>query len=285
MIEVQPAQALRGSTRIPFSKPHCQRILLMASLARGKSCVHNIDMNAETRIIADACLSFGASIEQKGDTLYIEGMDGRLRRPEHILHVDNSGFALRTLLSIASLANGPTILTGDEKLGQRPVLPLREQLGMCGVKIEAIDRSRHFPLVNWGGGLRGGDVSVPMDSTSQLATALLLVAPYAQDEMELELCGEMVGREYIRLNIMLMREFGVKVETQGDLRKIRVWRGGYRGREISIGLDGNALFYFIAAAVIVDTDIVVEGLIPEEDTFLERNSRYRKDVWSSDYGE
>src|SRR5947209_12593318 len=109
MISVSPIRVLRGSIRIPSSKPHCQRALILATLADGVSEIHNMNTCSETRVIAEACQAFGASLRWQNESLQIQGIGGHLHRPRRVLCVDGSGFALRNVLAMASLVDGPTI--------------------------------------------------------------------------------------------------------------------------------------------------------------------------------
>src|SRR5579884_1866889 len=152
MISVSSGRALRGTARVPSSKPHCQRALILATLADGVSEIHNMNTCSETRVIAEACQAFGAALRWQHESLQIQGVGGHLRLPRRVLNVDGSGFAFRNILAMASLVDGPTILTGNKKLGQRPHQPLIDQLAELGVSIEPLEPGKALPLINWGGG-------------------------------------------------------------------------------------------------------------------------------------
>src|SRR5262245_6276147 len=128
MTFVQPFSTLRGTVHIPASKPHCQRAFLFAALAEGQSHIHHLNTCSETQIIAQACQAFGAALEYQGMSVGISGVAGRPQQPDSILRVAGSGVALRNLLAMASLADGPSVLTGNQRLAQRPLLPLVEGL-------------------------------------------------------------------------------------------------------------------------------------------------------------
>lgn len=269
MIPVSPTKALRGSLRVPSSKPHCQRALILATLAEGVSEIHHMHTCSETQVIAEACQAFGATLQWQNESLQIRGVGGRLRQPRCVIRLAGSGFALRTILAMASLVDGPTILMGDEKLGQRPHQPLIDQLTRQGASIEPLEPFQTLPLVNWGGGLSGGTVTLPVETTSQFVTALMLVAPYATETVVLRLENEVVGKEYIQMNQALMEAFGANVRISEDLREIRIRRGGYVAHTMSVGPDVTSLFCFIAAAVIVDTDIHIESVSLGADSLLD----------------
>jgi 3-phosphoshikimate 1-carboxyvinyltransferase len=87
--------------------------------------------------------------------------------------------------------------------------------------------------------------------------------------MVLRLESEIVGKEYIQMNRALMEAFGASVHISEDLREIRIERGGYVAHTLSVGPDVTSLFCFIAAAVIVDTDIQIEGVSLGTDSLLD----------------
>src|SRR5689334_2307429 len=128
MVRVWRSQGLRGSVRIPPSKPQSQRALLMALLAEGETWIHNMNTCSETELIADACEAYGATLEYQGRSVKVRGVGSRPRHPRRVLRLAGSGFALRNLLAVASLADGPTILAANQRMGQRPLLPLIDRL-------------------------------------------------------------------------------------------------------------------------------------------------------------
>jgi 3-phosphoshikimate 1-carboxyvinyltransferase len=261
---------LRGSVRIPASKPHTQRALLMAALARGESTIRRPNACSEARLLQEAAVAFGASFTAQGDSLLVCGVDGRPRRPTSVLQVEGSGFALRHLTPVAALAEAPCVLTGDRRLATRPVQPLLAALAALGSRAEPADPALVLPLVTWTTGLRGGLVEVGASETSQFVSALMLAAPYADDAVSIRVPGVMVSQQYIRITRDLMRHFGARVRTSADLHAIDVRPGGYRGRSLLVGPDVTSLFYFIAAAVVADADILIEDAVLGVDAFLDR---------------
>jgi 3-phosphoshikimate 1-carboxyvinyltransferase len=261
---------LRGSALVPSSKPHCQRAILIAALAEGESSIRNVHLCSETALVADACRAFGACVEREGRDLKVGGVAGRPQAPRRVLRVAGSGFGLRTLLALSSLADGPTVLTGDSRLRGRPLLPLVERLRQQGACVEPIDEVAQLPLVSWGGGLRGGEVKVPVETTSQFVTSLLLVAPHAAEPLTLVLEAEPVGRHYVEMTVELMRDFGAELEASADLRRIAVQPGLYRGHAVGMARDATSTFCFIAAAVAAEADLRLEGVHPCGDPLLHR---------------
>lgn len=261
--------ALRGSVQVPTSKPHTQRALLMAALAGGESTIRRPNVCSESELLREALAALGARFTEREDGLVVRGVAGRPARPSTVLQAAGSGFALRHLIPIAALAEAPCVLTGDRRLAGRPVQPLLDALAALGSRVEPADPALVLPVVSWQSGLRGGRVEVPADQTSQFVSAVMLAAPFAAGPVEITVPGPPVSHHYIRITHDMMALFGADVRMGDDLREIHVRPGGYRPRTTTIGPDVTALFYFVAAAVLADADILVEDVILGEDTLLD----------------
>ncbi|MGH4024421.1 MAG: 3-phosphoshikimate 1-carboxyvinyltransferase [Pseudonocardiaceae bacterium] len=269
-------RVLRGVARVPTSKPHSQRAGLLAALAEGESLIRRPNLCSESAILQQACEELGAVFTPAtgpdgpdGTALTVQGVGGRPRRPTTVLRTAGSGFALRHLMAVTSLAESPCVLTGDLRLAARPLEPLKDALTELGGRLEYAAPELVLPLVNWSGGLAGGEVTVPAHETSQFVSALLLVAPYAARPVRVRVPGAVVGGHYIRMTLDMMRRFGAETRAQPDLGLIEVRPGGYTARELTLGPDVTALFSLIAAAVVADTDVRVQDVLLGDDALLD----------------
>ena len=268
-VQHRTRRVLRGSVRIPTSKPGTQRALLMGTLATGTTVIHRPNVCSESLLLRQACTELGARIrwEPGLDRITIEGTGGRLKRPATILRTAGSGFALRHLMALTSFVPGPCVLTGDRRLAQRPVKPLADALTALGSRLEPADPALGLPLVNWEYGLTGGEVRVAADETSQFVSAILLATPYADGPVTVRVPEPIVGASYIRMTMAMMRTFGARVS--GEVGLIKVEPGGYQGVELVAGPDATSLFYFTAAAVVADADYLVRDVTLGEQPLLD----------------
>lgn len=260
---------LRGTVDVPTSKPHSQRAFLMAALADGGSLIRRPNRCSESELLQQACEELGASFTPDGDAVAVRGVGGRLRRPGRVLRAAGSGFALRHLTAVTALAPPPCVLSGDRRLAARPLRPLLDALTGLGGRLEHADPELVLPLVNWSGGLAGGEVVVPAGQTSQFVSAVLVAAPYAAGPVRVLVPGPVVGGHYIRMTLDMMRRFGATVCARDDLGLIEVRPGGYTARELTLGPDVTSLFYLIAAAVVTDAEIRVREVPLGEDALLD----------------
>ncbi|WP_405989110.1 3-phosphoshikimate 1-carboxyvinyltransferase [Streptomyces sp. NBC_00986] len=268
-MDAEALTVLRGSVRVPTSKPHTQRALLMAALADGESTIRRPNVCSESTLVQEAATALGSRFEAQGEQLVVRGVAGRPQRPAALLQVAGSGFALRHLLPIAALAPAPCVLSGSRQLAARPLQPLLDALAGLGGRAEPADRDLVLPIATWSTGLTGGRLDVPADETSQFVSALMLTAPYAAGPVRIGIPGVLVSKHYIRMTGEMMARFGAHVMVADDLRTIEVEPSGYRATKILVGPDVTSLFYFVAAAVVADADILVEDVELGEDLFLD----------------
>ena len=134
---VSPAK-LQGTVRVPASKSHSIRALLIASLAEGESRIREPLNSTDTTACVRACRSFGAEIEEHHDEageiaeLTVHGLGGPPKVPDDVIDVENSGTTLYLLTTTAALAPGWTVFTGDASIRNRPAGPLLEALRALG---------------------------------------------------------------------------------------------------------------------------------------------------------
>lgn len=139
---------------------------------------------------------------------------------------------------------------------QRPIKILVDALRSLGADIRYFDKEGFPPLQIFGKELRGGELSLPGNVSSQYISALLMIAPYMQNGLELTLTGKIVSTPYIEMTLEMMSHFGI--ETHRSNNTIRVPAGRYCPKQFRIEPDWSAASYWYEIAV----------LAPEADIFL-----------------
>jgi 3-phosphoshikimate 1-carboxyvinyltransferase len=256
MIEVKPIRSLDTVMSVPGSKYVANRLLVICSLADGTSVLNNVPDNEDINKAIAALKSLGARISKKDGAVILEGTSGKLRGTE--IDVGESGTLLRFITGLAALAEGETTVTGSERIQERPVADLLDGLKQLG----SVSRSDNgFPPVTIEGGiLKGGTAKVAGGVSSQFVSSLLLVAPYALEDVEILVEGGPVSKSYIDMTIDLMEEFGVSVERTG-YEKFKIRSGQrYRAKEYVVPADFSSANYFLAAAAIIPGTVKVTGL-------------------------
>ncbi len=259
MREIKPKKYIRATLRVPGSKSYTQRALAIAALAKGTSVLSGGLISEDTLLLIDALRGLGVEISINSGTITVCGSGGALAAPPHDIYLGNNGTALRFLTTMSTLTSGDVTLTGVARLLERPVGPLVLALRELGVAINYSVREGFPPLTVKAEGLRGGRVRFSDLESSQYISSLLISAPYAQKDIEIELAGQTASRPYIALTVAAMKEFGVNVlEIEQGYRVAAGQR--YRGKSCPIEGDASSASYFFLAAALTGGTVEVSNL-------------------------
>jgi 3-phosphoshikimate 1-carboxyvinyltransferase len=263
-ISIQPAAGpVIGRVRPPGSKSITNRALVCAALAKGDSTLTGALDSEDTRVMIDSLIQLGIRIEvqDEGRTLVVHGRGGRIPATSAELFVGNSGTTIRFLTPVCALAHGAFRLDGVPRMRQRPIGDLLAALNQLGANCRGVFRDDYPPVEMRAVGLAGGRATVRGDISSQFLSGLMLAAPYAADDVELSVEGELVSKPYVQMTLRMMQDFGARVEARLDLSGVRIpARQTYTGRAYNIEPDASAASYFWAAAAITGGEVTVEGL-------------------------
>jgi 3-phosphoshikimate 1-carboxyvinyltransferase len=259
-LEIVPAGPIVGVHAAPASKSVTNRLLVMAALAAGTSRLHHVLESDDTAVMMGGLSALGARLSDLGEeTLQIEGTDGRLVPPPGVVTAGLSGTTLRWLAAMALLVRGGVTLDGDPALRRRPILPLLRVLEALGATV-VTDGGRP-PLRISSQGLRGGLVTVDAAESSQFVTSLLLVAPYAESNLDLEVVN-LGAAGYVELTIEAMRRWGAGVTTGQDHRYFVAAGRHYVAREEAVEYDASAAGHLFALAMATGGSVTVPNAVP-----------------------
>ncbi len=262
MVEIEPLADLDAAVRIPGSKSVTQRAMVIAALAEGKSRLQNVLFSEDTLCLAEALRALGAGIRIEGEEMAVAGTGGAIARPPQAIHLKNNGTAMRLLAGVASLGEGPYVLTGDARLCERPMEPLLSALSELGAEIRTEGQRGYPPLKIRGGRLRGGTVHLRDIDSSQYVSSLLIVSPFAAADTVIALEGRTPSLPYLALTLETMTAFGAVAAHDGGNRYFVRSGAAYRGRTFRIEGDASSASYFFAAAALLKGRIRVENVDP-----------------------
>lgn len=245
---------------VPGSKSLTNRALVVAALARGTSRIEGALEADDTEAMAVALLGLGATVERDPatDSLVVEGLGGPPGSGPAELDVRLSGTSARFLLPVLALGPGPYRLDGGAPLRRRPMGPVIDAIRRLGATVDEQGEPGHLPVVVRGGDLRGGEVAVAADLSSQFVSGLLLAAPLVPGGLVVRTTGEQVSRPYLDLTVDVMRAFGGRVEEAEGA--FHVAAGGYDARAYAVEPDASAASYFFAAAALTGGRVRLRGL-------------------------
>src|SRR3989344_7896697 len=219
MIEITPVRNLNATVSVPGSKYIANRLLIICALGNGISILKNVPENDDISNAINALKQFGIKIEKNNDILTINGTNGKLNSPKNEINVGDSGTLLRFITAFSAIANGNTEIMGSKRMQERPIADLLNSLNDLGIKSNS--KNGNAPLTIHGGSLKGGKTSVKGNVSSQFISSLLMISPFANDDVEIIVEGKLVSLEYVDLTIDLMDKCGVKVQRSGNSFKIK----------------------------------------------------------------
>jgi len=262
MIEIKPIKKLDSEISVPGSKYIANRVLIISSLADGNSTIKNVPDNDDIKATIEALKKFGININKNDNDVKINGSNGKLLLPKEEINVFESGTLLRFITGLAALADGKTIITGSNRIKERPISYLLNSLKDLGIKCRSLN-NENPPVEVIGGTLNGGKTKIKGNVSSQYISSLLLVSPYAKNDVEIVIESDLVSKSYVEMTIDLMEKFGVEVKRE-KYKKFRIKSGQkYVAKEIEIPGDWSSANYFLAAAAIVPGRIKINNLDPK----------------------
>ncbi len=232
---------LRADIQLPASKSISNRALIICALSGSCQLPENLSDCDDTRVIIQA-----------------------LRDMPDTIDIGAGGTAMRFMTALlAATDHGRHVLTGSERMKQRPIRLLVEALRRLGSDISYVGEEGFPPLLINGRRLEGGTVEIAGNVSSQYISALLMIGPMLERGLTLRLTDEIISRPYIDLTLCLMREFGAQVEWT-DVDTITVAPKPYAPRPYLIENDWSAASYWyemVALSRDPEAEVRLHGLM------------------------
>ncbi len=234
----RPAAPLSGAITLSGSKSISNRVLIIRALCSQFFPIYGL-ANAKDTVL----------------------MQNLLASNDNVLDAGAAGTTYRFLTALLATREGVQILTGTERMKQRPIKLLVEALRSLGADIQYLENEGYPPLRIGPPHAIGtiNELCIPADTSSQYISALLLIAPTLPQGLTLHLDGHIVSRPYIEMTLRLMAYFGVHHSWSGNM--ITVSPQAYRPRKFVVEADWSAASYYYAMAALSDVaDLQLEGL-------------------------
>ena len=161
-----PDAPMHAAIRLPASKSISNRALILHALAHGRQTLCNLSDCDDTRVMVRA----------------LQG------NPEHI-DIMAAGTAMRFLTAYLSVTPGVRIITGTQRMQQRPIRILTDALRQLGANIEYAGNEGFPPLRIIGSELQGCEISLTGNVSSQYISALLMIGTVLPKGLHLHLTG------------------------------------------------------------------------------------------------
>lgn len=235
------------SVLLPSSKSESNRVLLIDAL-----CKQQTQQSCKLQNLSTA-----------RDTVTMQRL---LASADFTLDVLDAGTTMRFLTAFCALTHRKAILTGTDRMCERPIALLVEALQNLGASISYVQKQGFPPIQIENFSQKTANISIRGDVSSQYISALLMVAPLLPQGLKLELLGEVHSKPYIQMTIELMKQFGVEVKWHTKLAQtyLYVQPQTYKAATYWIESDWSAASYWYAIGSLAEScNIFLEGLKPQ----------------------
>lgn len=239
-IKVTAPAKIHTTIQLPSSKSISNRALIINALGNGTHHPENLSDCDDTRVMIRA-----------------------LNDDKETINIMAAGTAMRFLTAYLSVTPGTRIITGTERMQQRPIQVLVNALRELGADIEYVANDGFPPLRITGRELRKDTISLPGNVSSQYISALLMIAPVLTNGLTIRLTGDIISRPYINLTLQLMNDFGVRAEWTDDHR-LKVEPQAYHSTPFYVESDWSAASYWYQiVALSKEAEVTLPGLFKD----------------------
>ena len=237
---------------LPASKSLSNRALIMQGLCRDHCQLTNISDCDDTRVMLKAF--------DNDATKYSFADDGA-----RIVDIGAAGTSMRFLTAFfASQEGAEVVMTGSERMKQRPIALLVDALRTLGAQIDYVGAEGFPPLRIHGRKLEGGTLTIDGSVSSQYISALLMIAPTMSKGLALTLSGHITSVPYIEMTLGMLRQFGITSTWNHSTQVISIAPQPYKAQQYHVESDWSAASYWYEiaslAASSLSNAITLEGL-------------------------
>ena len=232
-----PTKVVNCEIDLPSSKSISNRLLIIQALCKENFMIENLSDSDDTKCLQRALLS-----------------------KENTIDVGHAGTSFRFLTSYLSIQNGDEfILTGSDRMKERPIKELVDSLKGLDSEIEYIEDENFPPLKIKGVKLKGKKIKIDGIVSSQFISSILLISPTIKGGLELEIKGDLVSKPYVLMTLKLMSKFGINWDWTWN--NITIEEQNYKAQNYTVESDWSAAtFWFQIASLSKNCNIKLNGL-------------------------
>ncbi len=250
-----PTKRVEITLTIPADKSISHRAIILSSLAKGTTTIHNFLAAEDTLHTLKIFQQMGVKIDQKTTTVIVEGVGLHgLTSPSDDLDVGNSGTGIRLMLGVLAGQTFETTITGDASIQKRPMKRVVDPLTLMGATFRSTPEGTAPVAVVGTSPLNAIDYTMPV-SSAQVKSAILFAGLYANDPSVVRDPGR--SRDHTE---RMMRHFGVQVENpeQTAVKVFPPQKGLISPQNITIPADiSSAAFWMVLAAIRPNTTLTL----------------------------
>lgn len=248
---------------LPGSKSISNRVLLLASLAKGTTTIDSLLESDDTQRMLEALTLLGVSIStNEHGQLTVVGQAGTFKNQQANLFLGNAGTAFRPLTAALAILGGDYNLDGVSRMRERPIKDLVDALRLAGANIDYLGSEGYPPIkINSFNASAHKKIPIKGSVSSQFLTALLMALPLTGESYEIEVQGELISKPYIEITLNLMAKFGVIVQNDHFQKFTIAENSTYHSPgQLIVEGDASSASYFLAAGVLSAQPVRVMGV-------------------------
>lgn len=160
-------------------------------------------------------------IENLSNSQDTELLEKALNSDSEIIDIHHAGTAMRFLTSYFAIQEGKTVvLTGSERMKQRPIKFLVDALKELGSEISYLEDEGFPPLKITGKKLEKSSLTIPANISSQFISSLMLIGGKLENGLKINLEGEITSRPYLEMTLKILRNVGISTNWEGNIIQI-----------------------------------------------------------------
>jgi 3-phosphoshikimate 1-carboxyvinyltransferase len=255
---VKKTETLSGQVCAPSSKSYTQRMVIAAALSNGLSKVSAPLLSEDTQATLRAVTALGAKVNVIDGCWIIKGAKA-LKGAKEPIDCGESGATLRFMVPVAALAKGSSTLVFNGLLEKRPMKPLLTSLNELGARAHISNLGDKDAVFVEGGGIIGGETSIPGNLSSQFISGLMFACPKAQANTEIMLSSPLESESYVKMTEAVLVNHGVKVPAHENHIHIPA-NQTYMPSDSSVPGDFSSAAFLLAAAAITHSKVQINNL-------------------------
>ncbi|MFA6085814.1 3-phosphoshikimate 1-carboxyvinyltransferase [Mucilaginibacter sp.] len=258
IILTKKSKTVNGTVQLTGSKSECNRALVIEAISNSKVKVENISDAADTVTLAGILRK--SAVNSKQLAMADITPSPLERAGVRLINIGPAGTAMRFLTAYYAIGNQEVILTGSERMKQRPIGILVDALRSLGAHIE-FEEKEGYPPVKLKGSFeqQTRKISIKGNISSQYITALLLIAAQLPFGLELHIEGELTSRPYVEMTLAMLRQANIQHSWEGNV--ISIPHQEFATTSLHIEPDWSAASYWYAIAALSDeAELFLPGL-------------------------
>lgn len=246
--------------------------IFKSNLQDGKTINITGSKSISNRLLILGKLLGNLKIENLSNSQDTQLLQKALNEDSETIDIHHAGTAMRFLTSYFAIQEGrKTILTGSERMKQRPIKPLVDALRDLGAEINYLENEGFPPLEIHGKKIEKNFVKIPANISSQFITSLLLIGASLENGLEIELLGEITSRSYIKMTLKILKDIGIETHFEGNFIKILSSNSSLLNKQLDIHYhsskiklytvesDWSSASYFYSLAAIGKKNILLKS--------------------------